>query len=96
MNTMCGCFQTVGGDTEIMINKNKIISMQNAIIDYIRSQMPQDKNRAHIGTVHKGQVVIDNESFPYIPTVDLYFGDGSQVACIRPENSNTAVIVGVL
>ena len=79
-----------------MINKSKIISMQDAIIDYIKSQMPQDKNKAHIGTVRKGRVVIDNESYPYIPTVDLYFGDGSQVACIRPENTNTAVIVGVL
>ena len=77
------------------MNSN-ILSMQNAIIEYIRSQMPEDKNKAHIGTVRNGRVVIDNESFPYIPTVDLYFGDGSQVACIRPENSNTAVIVGVL
>ena len=77
------------------MNSN-ILSMQNAIIDYIKSKLPEDKNKAHIGTVHKGYVAIGNESFPYIPTVDLYFGEGSQVACIRPENTNTAVIVGVL
>ena len=79
-----------------MQTNSKIISMQNAIIDYIRSQIPQDKNKAHIGTVRNGNVVIDNESFSFIPAVDLYFGDGSQVACIRPDNTNTAVIVGVL
>ena len=79
-----------------MIDGSKIISMQSAIIEYIKSQIPQDKNKAHIGTVRNGHVVIDNESFSFIPAVDLYFGNGSQVACIRPDNTNTAVIVGVL
>ena len=75
---------------------HNILAMQNAIIDYIRSNMPEDKNKAHIGTVRNGRVVIDNESFPYIPTVDMYFGEGDRIACIRPENTNAAVIVGVL
>ena len=75
---------------------NKILLMQNAIIDYIQSQLPQDKNKAHIGTISKGRVIIDNQTFDYIPTVDLYFGEGSRVACIRPDNSNEAVVVGVL
>ena len=77
------------------MNSN-ILSMQNAIIDYIKSQLPEDKNKAHIGTISKGRVIIDDQTFDYIPTVDLYFGEGSQVACIRPDKSNAAVIVGVL
>lgn len=70
--------------------------MQKAIIDFIRSQIPDDPNKAHIGTFRKGMVTIGNETFPAIPTVDLHFGDGDRVACLRPENSNDAVIVGVL
>jgi len=78
------------------MGQNNIFAMQKAIIDYIRSQIPSDPNKAHIGTFRKGSVTIGNETFSAIPAVDLYFGDGDSVACIRPENSNEVVIVGVL
>lgn len=78
-----------------MRNAN-FLSMQKAIIDYINSQIPKDQNKAHIGTVRGGRVVIGNSAFSYVPTVDMYFGEGSRVACIRPENTNEAVVVGVL
>ena len=71
-------------------------TMNRAIIDYINANIPADPNKAHIGTVSGNRIVIGEKSFPYIPTVDLYFGDGDRVACLRPENSNQAVVVGVM
>ena len=72
------------------------LAMQKAIIDYIDSRIPKDKNKAQIGTIKNGRVVIGNNNFSYIPGVDLYFGEGSRVSCLQPEQSNSAVVVGVL
>ncbi len=72
------------------------LAMQKAIMDYIESRIPKDKNKAQIGTIKNNRVVIGNTNFSYVPGVDLYFGEGSRVACIRPEQSDSAVVVGVL
>lgn len=74
----------------------KFLAMQQAVIDYINSRIPEDPNKAHIGTVDGGRVVIGEKSFPFKAAVDLFFGDGNRVACIRPDNSSSAVVVGVL
>lgn len=71
-------------------------AMNRAIINYIDSKIPKDMNKAHVGTVSGSRVIIGNQSFAYVPTVDMYFGDGSRVACILPENTNSAAVVGVL
>ena len=71
-------------------------AMNRAIIDYINAKIPKDPNKAHVGTVNGNRVVIGNKSFAYIPTVDMYFGDGDRVACILPEQTNSAAIVGVM
>lgn len=71
-------------------------AMNRAILDYIDSKIPKDTNKAHIGTVVGGRVVIGEKSYQYIPTVDMYFGDGDRVACILPEQTNSAAVVGVL
>ena len=71
-------------------------AMNQAIIRYIDSKIPKDTNNAHIGTVRGNRVVIGNKSYTYRPTVDMYFGEGSRVACILPDNSSTAAVVGVL
>lgn len=70
--------------------------MNQAIIDYIDAHIPNFKNRVQIGTVYGGRVVIGEKSYQYIPTVDMYFGDGDRVACILPEQTNSAAVVGVL
>lgn len=70
-------------------------AMNQAIMDYIRANIPQDPNKAHIGTVSGNRVIIGEKSYDFIPTVDLYFGDNSRVACILPEHSSSAVVVGV-
>lgn len=71
-------------------------AMNKAIINYINANIPKDQNQAHIGTVSGKRVFIGNNSYSYTPAVDLYFGDGDKVACLRPDNSNSAVVVGVL
>ncbi len=71
-------------------------TMNRAIIDYINANIPADPNKAHIGTVSGNKVIIGESSYPYIPTVDLYFGEGSRVACILPDKSNYAAVVGVV
>ena len=71
-------------------------AMNRAIMEYIKANIPKDPNNAHIGRVEGGKVIIDNKSYGYVPTVDLYFGEGSRVACILPDKSNYAAVVGVL
>ena len=71
-------------------------AMNRAIIDYINSKIPKDQNKAHIGTVRGNSVVIGNKTYPYYPTVDLYFGDGDKVACLLPENTSEVAVVGVI
>lgn len=74
---------------------SNIIAMQRAIISYIESRIPKDQNKAHLGRVTNGRVIIGNQSFLYTPAVDMYFGNGDNVACILPEQANIAVVVGV-
>ncbi|MBR3746892.1 MAG: hypothetical protein IKN27_08030 [Selenomonadaceae bacterium] len=69
--------------------------MNHAIIEYINANIPKDKNAAQFGIVNGGRVIIGNKSYSYVPTVDLYFGDQDKVACILPENSSSAAVVGV-
>lgn len=69
--------------------------MNRAIINYIDSKIPKDTNKAQIGIVQGNRVIIGNKSYPYTPTVDMYFGTGSRVACILPDGSNSAFVVGV-
>ena len=71
-------------------------AMNRAIIDYINSKLPKDPNKAHVGKMENGRVIIGNSSYNAIPTVDLYYGDGSKVACLLPENISDAVVVGVV
>ena len=70
--------------------------MNRAIIAYINSKIPKDTNTAQIGTVKGNRVFIGNKSYPFAPTVDMYFGEGSRVACILPDKANYAAVVGVL
>ena len=70
--------------------------MNRAIINYINAQIPEDPNKAHVGTVSGNRVIIGDKSFSYVPTVDMYFGNGDRVACLRPDNSSQAIVVGVL
>ena len=69
--------------------------MKRAVIDYINANIPEDTNYAHIGTVKGNRVVIGNKSYAYDPAVDMYFGDGSEVYCILPNECNSAAVVGV-
>ncbi len=70
--------------------------MNNAIIAYINSKIPKDQNKAHIGTVRGNSFIIGNNTYPYYPTVDLYFGDGDKVACLLTENTSEVAVVGVI
>lgn len=69
--------------------------MQSAIINYIKSKIPKDKNFAYSGRVEGNRVIIGNKSYPYVTTVDDYISDGSLVYCILPNSGNVAAVVGV-
>lgn len=71
-------------------------AMNRAILNYIDSKIPKDTNKAQIGIVSGNRVIIGNKSYSYTPTVDMFFGDTSRVACILPDNSNSIAVVGVL
>lgn len=79
-----------------MKNSAAIRDMQQAIMSYIKANIPQNINKAHFGRVHGGKVIIGNKSYNYVPAVDLYFKDGDEVACVLPDSGNVAAIVGVL
>lgn len=70
-------------------------AMNRAIIDYIDSKIPKDINQAHVGIVNGNRIIIGNNSYGFIPTVDMYFGEGDKVACLLPANTNSAAVVGV-
>ena len=71
-------------------------AMNRAILDYINSKIPKDTNKAQIGTISGDRVLIGSKSYSFTPTVDMYFGDKSRVACILPDKANYAAVVGVL
>ncbi len=77
-----------------MSKDNAILEMNNAIISYIKRNLPKDKNRAIAGRVQGGRVIAGNNSYPFIPVADIYFGNGDSVACLLPNSGNTAVVVG--
>lgn len=77
------------------MKSNAILEMQNAVKNYIRRSLPKVENKAVSGFVQNGRVVVGNKSYPYVPTVDLYFGDGDSVACLLPDSGNIAAVVGV-
>ena len=78
-----------------MSKASNLQSMQSAIISYIKSNIPKDKNFAHSGIISGNRVVIGNKSYPYVSTVDDYVGNGSGVFCILPNSGNLAAVVGV-
>ena len=79
-----------------MSKESAIAAMQHAILRYINSRIPKDKNNALFGIVDGGIVhLADGRNLKYETTTDIYFGDGSKVACIVPDSSNKAAIVGV-
>jgi len=72
-----------------------IYEMQQAVIEYIKKNMPEDKNFAHLGKVNNGRVIIGYKSYNYISTIDDYIAEGANVYCLLPEGTKAAVIVGV-
>lgn len=73
---------------------SKIISMQQAVVDYVKRNLPKDKNNAVIGILQGRRVIINNKSYPFQLTIDEYIQDGDTVACILPNSGMVAVIVG--
>lgn len=78
------------------MTSNKITEMQAAIMNYIRQNLPRDKNKAVTGIVRGNKVIIRNQAYSFIPAVDVYFAEGSYVVCLLPDDKTVAVIVGVL
>jgi len=79
-----------------MAQNSSITSMQQAVISYVKKNLPKDKNKAVTGIVRGNKVIIGNRSYHFIPTIDVYFGDGDRVVCVLPDSGNVAAIVGVV
>lgn len=77
------------------MRSNVKLELQNTIRGYIKRNLPIDKNKAVTGVVHSGRVIVGNSSYPFIPAVDIFFGDGDRVACLLPDSGNIAAVVGV-
>ena len=79
-----------------MKQTNSIINMQNAIINYIQQNIPKIENKAVSGRIMGDRVVVGNKSYAYVPTIDVYFGQGDYVYCILPDDGSIAAVVGVV
>lgn len=79
-----------------MAQNSSITSMKQAIISYVKRNLPKDENKSVTGIVRGNRVIVGNRSYNYIPTVDVYFGDGDRVVCVLPDSGNVAAIVGVI
>lgn len=80
----------------ILSKAQAISSMQTAIIRYIDSKIPKNSNQAQTGIIKGNKVLLTNgRTYLTDPITDIYYGDGSKVACLIPDGSNTAAVVGV-
>lgn len=74
-----------------------ILAMQRAIIRYIEARIPKDINKAQTGIVDNGKVHLPNgRTLKLDPVTDIYYTNGSRVACIIPDSGKVAAVVGVL
>ena len=79
-----------------MRQTNSILNMQQSIINYIQRNIPKEKNNAVSGRIQGNRVIIGNKAYSYVPTIDVYFGQGDYVYCILPDDGNIAAVVGVV
>ncbi|MBR1727927.1 MAG: hypothetical protein IJ728_14395 [Selenomonadaceae bacterium] len=77
-----------------MLQKPKILEMQQSIKDYVQRKLPKDKNNAVTGILNGNRVIINNKAYPYQITIDDYIEDGDNVCCILPNSGSIAAIVG--
>lgn len=74
-----------------------ILKMQQAIIRYIESRIPKDTNKAQTGIVDNGRIHLANgKTLKLDPVTDIYYENGSRVACIIPDSGKIAAVVGVV
>jgi len=77
------------------MRSNNILEMQNAVKSWVKRHMPKDTNKAVTGIVQGNRVIINNQSLPFIPAVNIFFENGDSVVCLLPDSGNVAVVVGV-
>lgn len=68
--------------------------MKQAVINYVRRNLPRDENQAKIGTISGGRILIGNKNYRYDTAVDMSLQNGDSVCCLTPGSGNKAVIVG--
>lgn len=74
-----------------------ILKMQQAVMRYIEARIPKDTNKAQTGIVDNGKVHLANgKTLRLEPVTDIFYGNGSRVACIIPDSGKIAAVVGVV
>ena len=76
------------------MRSNNILEMQNAIKTWVKNNMPRDRNKSVTGVVQGGRVIVENQSYPYVPVADIYFSEGDRVVCLLHDTGRLAVVVG--
>ncbi|MBQ4495119.1 MAG: hypothetical protein II968_05060 [Selenomonadaceae bacterium] len=70
-------------------------AMNRAIINYINSKIPKDRNNAVKGTYQgDNKVLIGNKSYDADLVSDMVYSKGDSVYCLLPDSGYTAAIVG--
>ena len=79
-----------------MLLSGALSGMQQAIVKYVQSNLPKDRNNAVVGSIQGGNLVIANKTYACNPLVDDFFLNGDKVLCLLPESGRTAAIIGKL
>ena len=69
-------------------------AMNRAIINYVNSRLPKDKNRTVKGILSGDNVIIGNKKYYADMVSDMYYRNGDEVYCLLPESGYKVAVVG--
>lgn len=70
-------------------------AMNRAIINYINSKIPKDRNNAVRGTYQgNSKVLIGNKTYEADLVSDMVYSKGDSVYCLLPDSGYKAAVVG--
>ncbi len=77
-----------------MSKASSISTMQRAITNYVKKNLPEDKNQVQVGIIRGDSVIIGNKTYRKNAIADMFYDDGDRVYCLVPDSGTEAAVVG--
>lgn len=77
-----------------MSKSDSFLSMQRAITNYVKKNLPVDKNQVQVGIIRGDSVIIGNKTYRQNAIADMFYDDGDRVYCLVPDSGTEAAVVG--